>query len=133
MSVANDALLVTLGQNQFPVYDGLVSSVAAAQAGATRLTGNVNRITKAVSTGSFILPQMATGEADSSLVFVINDSANSIDIFPFVGETINGSANASFAVGAGTSAICIRVYGASIGKGGGNQTPTNDWRVANIP
>lgn len=133
MTVANDALLVTLGQNQFPVYDGLVSNVAAAQAAATRLTGSVNRVTKAVSTGSFILPQMLTGEADSNMVFVINDSANSINVYPAVGETMSGSANAAFSIGAGTSGIFIRVYGASIGKGGGNQTPTNDWRPANIP
>lgn len=133
MSVANDAMLVFLGQNQFPVYDGLVGTVAAAQAGATRLTGTVNRVTKSISTGSFILPQMTTGEADSAGVWVINDSPNTINVYPFVGETMQGTANAVFQITTGTSGFFLRVYGASIQKGGGNQTPTNDWRPATNP
>jgi hypothetical protein len=133
MTVANDALLIACGQNQFPVYDGLVGVAVATQNAATRLTGNVNRVTKSVNTGSFVLPQMLTGEADSSMVFVINDSANTINIYPFVGETMQGSANATFQITTGTSGFFLRVYGASIGKGGGNQTPTNDWRPASIP
>lgn len=134
MSVANDALLVTLGQNQFPVYDGLSSTVAV-QAGATRLTGAVNRVTGSalqVANAAFILPPMASLEADSSMVFVVNDSAQTIKVFPNTGETQNGTLNASLSIGPGTSGIFIRVYGASIGKGGGN-TQTNDWRSANIP
>lgn len=136
MSVANDALLLTLGQNQFPVYDGL-GSLVTTQAGATRLTGAVNRAVGSaagviVANGAFVLPSMLSLEADSSMVFVVNDTSQTIKVFCAAGETLNGSSNGSLSIGTGTSGIFIRVYGASIQKGGGN-TQTNDWRAANIP
>lgn len=137
MSIANDALLVTLGQNQFPVYDGL-GSLVTTQAGATRLTGAVNRAVGTaagviVANGAFVLPSMLSLEADSSMVFVINDTSQTIKVFPATGETNGGTLNASTSIPTGQSGIFIRVYGASVGKGGGQGTATNDWRSAVIP
>lgn len=134
MSVANDALLVNLGLNQFPVYDNLNSSVTA-QGTATRLLGAVNRVTTAAANGSFVLPSLVSLEADSGLIFVINDSAQTIKVFPFTGETNGGVANASLSIPTGQSGIFVAVTAAKTAKGGGIAPGSfaNDWRSAAIP
>ncbi len=128
MSVANTALLYNLGLLAFPVVDNLSSTVAAAQAGATALVGELHRVTKAASTGSFILKSLTSEEAPP-LVFVVNDSAQTINVYPTVGETMNGGANTAFQITAGTSGIFIAISTAQLAKGASSV----DWRAALIP
>lgn len=134
-SVANDALLVALGQNGFPVLDGQVAT-ATTQATATRCTGQVTRFIIVGASGAAVLPSLNTVEAQS-IVFVINDGANALQVFPATGETINAlAANAAFTgIAAGQSAIFIKVQAASVGKGGGLVPGSfaNNWRAAVIP
>jgi hypothetical protein len=124
MSVANIALLYNLGLLQFPVYDNLTAGAAATQNGAPLLIGELCRCTSAVGTGSFMLKSLLT-EDGPPLVFVVNDSANTINVYPFVGEKINGGTNTALAIPAGQSGIFISVPNA---KGA-----TLDWRSAVIP
>jgi hypothetical protein len=52
--------------------------------------------------------------------WVLNDTAVTIEVFPFVGGSINGSANTALALTTGQAGVFIR-----------DQT-NNDWRAASI-
>lgn len=133
MSVANDALLVNLGQNGFTVVDALVAT-ATTQATATKCTDQVHRFIKVAATGTAVLPSLLSLEAPT-LLFVINDDpTNALLVWPFGTETKNG-ANSAFSVTAGLSAIFIAVVAAKTAKGGGIAPGSfaNDWRAALIP
>lgn len=136
MSVANDALLVALGQNGFTVLDDQTAPNTA-QGTATRLIGQVTRfISSAGVNAAAVLPSLLSLEA-SSLLFLVNDSPNAMQVFPATGETINAlAANAAFTgIPAGQSLIAIAVTAAKVGKGGGIVPGSfaNNWRVAIIP
>lgn len=88
------------------LIDDLGSTVNASQAGATPLAGTLHRVTTGAATASFILKSMITKEAPR-IVIVINDGPNSINVYPTVGETMNGVANAALAVAAGATAIIV--------------------------
>jgi hypothetical protein len=97
--------------------DDLGSTVNAAQAGATALTSAFNRITSGAATASFILKSMISLEAPRMCILV-NDGPNSINVYPTVGETMNGVANAALAVAAGATAIMFMTSEAGV----------KDWR-----
>jgi len=130
MSVANTALLYNLGLQEMFVVDDLVAGAAGVRGTAPRLPSQLNRCTVAPANGAFVLPSIISGEANW-IVFAINDSAQTIVVGAFAGETINGVAtNAALSTGtlsipAGQSGIFIPVPNA---KGG-----TLDWRSAVIP
>jgi hypothetical protein len=121
MSTTNNAVLFIASQNRGQVIE-LSSSVAAAQAGATRMSGPLCRVTKAVSTGSFILPQISSGEATDFMVLV-NDTAVSLNVYPSPSEKINGTANAALSVPAGQSGFFVPVLNSV-----NNYPTTLDWR-----
>jgi hypothetical protein len=135
MSVANDALLVALGQNGFPVFDNQ-SAPTTTQGTATRCIGQVTRFTASVAGGSAaaVLPSLLSEEVQGML-FVINDTPNTMKVFPFTGETEGGVANQSLSIPTGQSGVFISVTAAKTGKGGGIAPGsfTNDWRAAVIP
>ena len=72
------------------------------QAGAIALPAMINRVTTVGSAGnSAILPVSAPG----LVIMVVNAAAsNSMNVYPQVGDTMNGTANAAFAVAAGKTA-----------------------------
>ena len=82
---------------------GLTAKAGGGQSGATALTGNINKVTTVASANdSALLPAGVGGRR----VSVRNGSANSMNVFPQTGESINeGAANAAFAVTAGKTAI----------------------------
>ena len=133
MSIANDALLVCLGQEQFPVLDGQ-NAFSTTQATASKCPGSVTRFTTVANGGTAVLPSLLTNEA-GPLAFVINDGANALSVYPFTGETRNGTLNSALSVPVGQAAIFIKVTAASVGKGGGIVPGSfaNDWRSALIP
>jgi len=110
MSTTNNAVLQAIGNNAQPqaLADNLVAGPAATQGTAVRLPGNMNRCLKAAATGSFILPSIGTGEANDT-VWVINDTAVTINVYPAAGEKMVSVANAAFAVTAGNSAVFVPV------------------------
>ena len=133
MSIANDALLQGLGQGTLPVHDGRVAT-GTTQGTATRLSGRVNRFTLVASGGAAVLPSLLTNEA-AAVNFVINDGVNALNVFPFTGETRNGTLNSALSVPVGQSAVFIKVTATQIAKGGGVAPGSiaNDWRSAVIP
>jgi hypothetical protein len=112
------------------VTDDLVAGVAAVRATACRLPSQLNRIIIAPANGAAVLPAIVSGEA-AWIVFVVNDSAQTIKVGAAPGETINGVTTATdmsagiVAIPAGQSGIFVPVPN---GKGG-----TLDWRSAIIP
>lgn len=74
------------------------------------------------------------------MVFLINDSANTVVVFPFksfaagapdTGESMNGVANASFSITAGNAAIFVASVVQAKRKGGSQgSTPAVNWSAA---
>ena len=93
----------------YAVATGLTALAGGGQSGATKLTGNINRITTvATAADSALLPAGTVGKR----VSVFNATANSTTIYPQTGESIGtGAANAGFAVGAGKGAVFECVAG----------------------
>lgn len=90
-----------------PVYDGLVAKAGGGQSGATPLNEGINRVaTVATIADSVQLPP--AGNVVGGDLVVINGAANSMNVFPATGETINAlAANAAFAIAGGGRAIFV--------------------------
>jgi hypothetical protein len=122
MSLVNTTLKNTLHMYRFVMNDNLAAAGNAVQTAATPVPGSASRCTlSGAAANSFILDRILSGEAADELIFMINDSANTINVFPAVGENQNGAANAGLAIAAGKSAIFVRI---SNDQGG------PDWRSA---
>jgi hypothetical protein len=113
------SLMDHLGKKQHNLDDNVTTSTANAQAAATAIKTDVTRVTKGTASGSVILPDILTGCAEE-MHWVLNDTAVTIEVFPFVGGSINGSANTALALTTGQAGVFIR-----------DQT-NNDWRAASI-
>lgn len=87
-----------------PVLDGVTARAGGGQALATALTGQVNRITVCASANDSVrLPVSVAGYAG---FMVINDTANSLQVFGAGADTINNVAAATgVAVAAGKSLL----------------------------
>jgi hypothetical protein len=131
MSIANDSLLQNLATLGFTLTDNLAANNAT-QALAFPLIGDFCRFLNAAANGTAILKSSLSNEAPP-IVFVVNDSAQTMKVYCAIGETMSGVANGSLAIPSGQSGIFIRVPPA-IAKGGGDVgTGVGDWRVAVIP
>lgn len=89
-------------------FDNL-QPVGTTQAGAGPVLGTVNRVTVAAANGAVIMPSILNGDAGDPFVVVANESANTIQVFPFQGEKMNGVANAALTIAAGAVGIFIKV------------------------
>jgi hypothetical protein len=97
----------TIGQNVRTVMydstlDGLTAHAGGTQAGGVLILNRATRFTTVGTTGdSATLPLSQVG----TVIWIRNDGANSMNIFPAVGDAINAlGANAAFALAAATSA-----------------------------
>ena len=96
------ALRSHLANRQYALDDVLSTSTANAQAAATPIKNAVSRVTVATASGSLILPDILTNVAED-MIWVLNDTAQTINVFPFVSSSINGAANTALALTAGPS------------------------------
>lgn len=117
MSTTTLSLSGYLGRRGYNLDDNRTAGPAAAQATAFPLTSGATRVTVAAATGSFILQDVLTNVAPD-VCWVLNDSANSINVYPFSGQNINGALNTPLAVAAGGFALFLRIRA------------TLDWRAA---
>jgi hypothetical protein len=125
MSLANDSLLEALAASGYTNQE-LFATNANSQNTAVRIMEQVVRVIGGVSNGSIVLPSILSGDAGSMpLGWVVNDSPNTIKLFPFTGESQNGVTNGSLSVSAG-AAIFYYKEPAATRKGGG-QTGTTNW------
>jgi hypothetical protein len=124
MSTTNFAILHLSSQQNGASTVEVTSTVASAQAGATRITNNLSRCKQSVANGSFILPQIGTGEATRE-VLLVNDSAVTIQLFPAVGEKLGGVANAALSIASGATGIAFPVLASTY-----VYPSPQDWRCA---
>jgi hypothetical protein len=102
---------------QFSRQQGGVESFTAGttqtQAGATLLTGFINRVTTGNANDGVRLPaNFAVGDT----VYIVNQSAASLNVYPSTGGAINGgSANAAKALAANMSGLYISLGGENWG------------------
>lgn len=69
-----------------PISDGLTALAGGGQTGATQITGMTARVSTVATAGdSVMLPQAIAGLE----IMVINDSANAMNVFPFLGDSID--------------------------------------------
>ena len=98
MSVTNNAVLFVVGGNLQGSFSAeLVPGPAATQNTATRINSPLTHVLKSVSTGSLQLPSILNGEANRSCLWVVNDTAVTVNVYPAPGEKTNGNANTAFA------------------------------------
>ena len=95
----------SLGVEFRVTQDDLKATPGGAQAGGWPLDAGVNRFTVVASAGdSAMLPSILSGQAVGHCV-VINDSGTSLNVYPAVGENLNGVANAAAAVAGNAAAF----------------------------
>lgn len=128
MATTNNALLFVVGGNLQGTFTAeLVPGPAATQNTATRINSPLTHVLKSVSTGSLILPSILNGEANE-LMWVVNDTGVTVNVYPAVGEKTNGGLNTAFAVTAGVAAVFVPILNSTL-----NYPSTLDWRCALIP
>lgn len=133
-SNTNNALLSAL-RGPWPSLvndDIFIAAGVTTQAAATAVArSGANRVVSAPSGGAILLPAMLNADEGGDIVFVINDSANSINVFPMPGETMLGAANAAFAVAAGAFGMFLVKAPNLSYQMQSVQTPTSvyDWRA----
>lgn len=128
MSTTNNALLLVVGGNLQGAFTAeLVPGPAAAQNTATRMNSPLTHVLKSVSTGSLQLPSILNGEANE-LMWVVNDTGVTVNVYPAVGEKTNGNLNTAFAVTANVSAVFVPVLNSTL-----NYPSTLDWRCTIVP
>ena len=86
-------------------YETATAGTTQTQAGATALTGFINYVTTGTAADGVKLPADRTA---GDIVYVVNSSANSLNVYPNTGGKINnGSANAAKALVANMSGCYI--------------------------
>lgn len=133
MSASNYDVIQMVGQQlASALTDNLAANqTSSSQAGATRAYGEASRFVYSTATGCVELPSVGSMEA-SGMMLVINDSPNTLDLYPSAGEQINaGGANTKLSGGiaAGKTAFCVR-SGTPSPIGGGATVSGLNWRVA---
>jgi hypothetical protein len=129
MSLVNDSLLVMLGQEGFTNQECTAPNANSQNTGF-RATAPVLRVTGGVANGSVVLPSQLSNEAANPIGWIINDSGNTIKLFPASGENQNGTLNASLSISNGQSAFYFKEP-AVTGKGGGTVGTTN-WHSSTL-
>lgn len=114
MSLTNTAALKALTQSgPYAINGALAAYAAGGQSGATPLRGAANRATLATATNaSFVLPSINTEDADALTVWLINDSANAVQVFCAPNDSLNGTQNGSLTVAVGTFAVFVLISAA---------------------
>jgi hypothetical protein len=90
------------------IIDNLTASPSGTQ-NAISLHGAGHRFVFAAPGASCVLPSLSGHEATSRMMFVINDAPNSLAVFPWPGDSLNGTLNGSLSVPIGTVAILLKI------------------------
>lgn len=91
----------------YPNRQGVVAAAGGGQTNATVLNIGINVVSTAATAGDSVKLPL---DVSSQTVIIVNRGANSINVFPQLGDRINNLAvNASFAVAAGTQVFFVGV------------------------
>lgn len=138
----NDYLWEVLGLQGFTSGDDIVlpagSGITQATASAVA-KGQLHRVTVSIANAAIQLRSILEND-NPQLVFIVNDTANTVQVFPHkaigggatdTGESMNGVANAAFNITANNSAIFVSSLVQPKRKGGGTgSTPALNWSAA---
>jgi len=108
---ATTTAMMLAAQGPWPTVtiDNLTAFAGGGQT-APCMRGQVHRFVRVLSTGdSACLPSLAQRDESARMIWVVNDSSNSMNVFAFVGDTMNGSLNGSLAVAAGAVGMFLKV------------------------
>jgi hypothetical protein len=139
----NDYLFEILGTQGFTSGEDIMLFAGAptSQQGAYPIKGQMHRIVAcSVANASLVLKSVLSND-NPQLVFLINDSPNTLVVFPFksfaagsppdVGESVNGVVNGSFSLTSLNAAIFVSSLVQSKRKGGSSGiTPALNWSAA---
>jgi hypothetical protein len=126
MSTTNDSAMYNLGILAFALNDNN-SANSTTQATATPIIGEIFRVLQSVASGIVLLKSILTKEAPP-VVFVLNDSPNTIIANCWPGEKLNGVTNGTLSIASGAFGFFMQVP-TQIARGGGGGG-TLDWRAA---
>jgi hypothetical protein len=107
----NTSLIGHLGRHGYTLDDARTTGPASTQATAAPLLSSATRFTGSVANGSAILGDMLTNNKNETLVYVVNDSPNSIVVYPFGSQTINGGTTPLTIAAAGFG-LFVRIFSA---------------------
>ena len=133
-ALTNDALLEILSEDGWPVSDEIFIAAGAGttQAAGFPVKGSCHRIVANATASAALTMRSVKSQEAPSMVWLLNDSANTIVVFCAAGDNMNGVANASFSITAGNAAVFARVPAQVKRKGGTSGGGTLDWRSALI-
>lgn len=136
--ITNDYIYEICGGQGFSEGDNIS---LFAGAGLTASTGypiraQLHRVTTAIANAALVLPSIMTNADNAPLIIIVNDSAQTVKVFPFLGpspdntENINGVAT-GFSITSVTSAVFFASLVQLKRKGGsGSTTPALNWSAA---
>jgi hypothetical protein len=102
--------------------DNLQATVGGGQA-AIPLHDRAHRFLFVKNPGdSCVLPSLAGHEAMTNQIVVLNDGTNTMTVWPWPGDSLNGTTNASLSVPAGSVAVLLK----------SDNGVTQDWRAGAI-
>jgi hypothetical protein len=130
--IGNLAVWYGLAAMGYTTNDGWDASNLNPSGIAQVIIGPATRVVTSIASGKLMLKSIASGEAVEPM-FVINDSPNTILVFPFTGEFQNGVANASLSIATGKSAVFFPVTNNLAQQWLPGATEFSDWRSAVIP
>jgi hypothetical protein len=109
MSLATQAMLKALqAQRPSVVADNLQATIGGGAA-AIPLRDGAHRFLFVKNPGdSAVLPSLAMHEAMTSMLFVLNDGASSLSLWPWPGDSLNGAVNTPLSVPSGSVAIILK-------------------------
>lgn len=93
----------------FPVTGSITAFAGGGQADATQLANTVNLVTTVATIADSVKLPLASTWVGKAIIVVKNTAANSMNLFPGTGDSINAlGPNTAFAVAATTSVILVR-------------------------
>lgn len=138
----NDYLYEILGGQGFAAGDDIVLPAGSGTTQATAgviVKGQLHRVTVSIANAAMLLKSVLSND-NPQLVFVINDTPNTVQVFPYkavaagavdTGEAMNGVANAGFSITANNAAIFVSSLVQPKRKGGASgSTPALNWSAA---
>jgi len=132
--LTNDALYEQLGSDGYAVGDDIFIFAGApiVQAGAVAVKAQVHRVVKNLTVNAALIMRSKLTNDAPPFAWLLNDGANDIRVYAFVGELMNGTLNNFFTVTAGNAALFVGIPTQLKRKGGFVVAGTLDWRPALI-
>lgn len=132
--LTNDALYEQLMELGIMPGDeiNLFAGAGTTQAAGVPVKGMLHRIVAcSVASASLTMKSVLSNDAPS-FVWLINDSPNTVAVFSFPGDHMNGTLNGNQTIATLTAALFMSIPVLVRRKGGASGGGTTDWRAATL-